>query len=118
MNADAPDLKRYPIEIAQLPKYWGEHLDITGLKCTNGWQLLFSQYKPGFKLGDHTHETENLGVVLDGEFHMTIGGRTHVYKPGDWYRVPANTVHSAYYPVASRAIDIWMHRPGDAPKAG
>ena len=58
----------FPDELKALPKFWGAEdakvYDITGVKAENGWQILFSNYDAGFALGEHTHETENLGVVL------------------------------------------------------
>ena len=102
----------YPDEIKDLPNFWGDEdaqvSNITGLKAENGWQILFSNYDAGFALGEHTHDTENLGVVLEGELHFTLNGETKSYGPGDWYRVPAGAPHAASYPVASRSIDILM----------
>jgi quercetin dioxygenase-like cupin family protein len=34
-----------------------------------------------------------MGIMLEGEFEMTIGGETRLLKKGDMYLVPANTTH-------------------------
>lgn len=102
----------FPEELKALPKFWGAEdarvYDITGVKAESGWQILFSNYDAGFSLEEHTHESENLGVILDGELRFTLNGETKAYGPGEWYRVPKGAPHSASYPVATRSIDILM----------
>lgn len=102
----------FPEELKSLSKFWGDEgakvTDITGVKAENGWQILFSNYAAGFTLDEHTHESENLGVVLEGELHFTLNGQTKSYGPGEWYRVPKGALHSSTYPLATRSIDILM----------
>ena len=105
-------MTNFPPELEALPKFWGDEdakvYDITALKAENGWQILFSNYEAGFSLDEHAHESENLGVVLEGELQFTLNGETKSYGPGEWYRVPKGAPHRASYPVATRSIDILM----------
>lgn len=49
--------------------------------------------KPNSVAPMHTHSNEQMGMMLDGEFKMTIGEETRLIKKGDTYRVPPNLVH-------------------------
>lgn len=49
--------------------------------------------KPGAEAPMHNHSEEQMGIVLEGEFEMTIGDETRLLKKGDMYLVPANTTH-------------------------
>jgi len=42
----------------------------------------------------HSHPHEQAGVVLAGEFEMTIAQETKKMKPGNAYLIPGNVVHS------------------------
>jgi quercetin dioxygenase-like cupin family protein len=41
----------------------------------------------------HTHAEEQVGIVLEGELYMTIGGETRLMKPGQAYIIPSNVEH-------------------------
>lgn len=41
----------------------------------------------------HTHPQEQMGIILEGEFEMTIGEETKMLKKGDMYQVPPSTTH-------------------------
>ncbi len=41
----------------------------------------------------HTHPHEQAGIVLQGEFDMTIGGETRRMRPGDAYVIPGGVEH-------------------------
>ncbi len=41
----------------------------------------------------HSHVNEQMGMMLDGEFEMTIGDETKLLKKGDTYIVPPNVIH-------------------------
>ena len=76
----------FPDELKALPKFRGAEdakvYDITGLKAENGWQILFSNYDAGFALDEHTHDSENLGIVLEGELHFTPQQRDQILRTG------------------------------------
>ena len=60
-----------------------------------GQRLMFSHVtlQPHSMVSLHTHSQEQMGIVLEGEFEMTIGDETRLIKKGDMYMVPANTTH-------------------------
>ena len=42
----------------------------------------------------HSHPHEQAGVMLQGEFDLTVGGETRRMKPGDAYVIPGGVEHS------------------------
>jgi quercetin dioxygenase-like cupin family protein len=66
--------------------------------CTRTfWQdnMLVSllEFSPNSVIPDHRHPQEQVGVVLEGELYMTIGGETRLLKPGEAYVIPGNVEH-------------------------
>ena len=66
--------KHYPEQIRALPQFEGpfdayitkaEHCDI-----------LFASYPPGTVIDPHTHDTDNVGVITQGELILTMDGNT------------------------------------------
>lgn len=96
----------YPDKIRELELYNGQ-FDAYKL-AANGADVLFANYPAGTVIPDHTHDTENYGVVLRGEAVMTIEGETKTYKPGEWYYIPENAVHSFECSVDTDQIELWF----------
>lgn len=48
---------------------------------------------PGAVVPLHTHPHEQAGMVLQGEFDMTIDGETRRMRPGDSYVIPGGIEH-------------------------
>jgi quercetin dioxygenase-like cupin family protein len=55
----------------------------------------------------HTHPHEQVGFVLSGALHMTIGDETHLIKPGDSYAIHPNVSHGATAAEDSEVVDIF-----------
>jgi len=60
-----------------------------------GENMMFSHVtlQPHTVASLHTHPQEQMGIILEGEFEMTIGEETKMLKKGDMYQVPPNTTH-------------------------
>ncbi len=60
-----------------------------------GENMMFSHVtlEPHSVASLHTHPQEQMGIILEGEFEMTIGEETKMLKKGDMYQVPPNTIH-------------------------
>ena len=43
---------------------------------------------------NHSHPHEQAGLMLQGEFDLTIGGETKRMRPGDAYVIPGGVEHS------------------------
>ena len=50
---------------------------------------------PDVALPEHSHEQEQLGLVLRGSLTFTIGGETRELGPGGTWSIPSNVPHSA-----------------------
>lgn len=63
--------------------------------AVSGQRLTLSHVtlKPNAKAPLHTHPHEQMGIILKGEFEMTIGDETRLLKAGDMYHVPSNVTH-------------------------
>lgn len=60
-----------------------------------GENLMFSHVtlEPHSIASLHSHPQEQMGIILEGEFEMTIGEETRLLKKGDMYKVPPNITH-------------------------
>jgi len=56
----------------------------------------------------HSHPHEQSGVVISGEFELSIGGETRRLKPGDAYIIPGDVEHAAKTgDIPAQTIDIF-----------
>jgi quercetin dioxygenase-like cupin family protein len=59
-------------------------------------QSVFFEVEAGTRIPTHTHAAE-WGIVIEGEFEITIENEKTLYKRGDTFFVPENTPHSGYF---------------------
>ena len=92
-------MKHFPQELCALPKFDGpfDAYKLTAQNC----DVLFASYPPGTEISPHNHETDNVGVITQGELILIMDGQERRYQPGDWYHVPAQAVHAA-------RIEFWF----------
>ena len=57
--------------------------------------MVFITLEDGAEVPNHTHPHEQMGMVLDGQFELTIAGEARIVKKGDAYLVPSNVEHRA-----------------------
>lgn len=80
---------------------WGEHVMLSFVRFAYAGALV----------PEHSHPHEQLGIGLEGEFELTIGGETRVIRPGDAYWIPGGVPHSARSVGGpARALDVF-HPP-------
>ena len=62
-----------------------------------GHKLMLSvvELEPGSTVPMHSHPHEQAGIVLEGEFDLTIGGETRRVRRGDMYIIPGGVEHAA-----------------------
>ena len=76
---------------------WGEKVMISVVEAA-----------PRAVVPNHSHPHEQAGMMLQGEFDMTIGGETKRVKPGDAYVIPGGVEHSVLCSDGwSLALDIF-----------
>ena len=68
-----------------------------GVKLNLAWgdKLMLSvvELEPGSTVPMHAHPHEQAGIVLEGEFDLTIGGETRRVREGDMYIIPGGLEH-------------------------
>jgi len=50
--------------------------------------------EPGMIMAEHEHPFDVCGLVLDGEFALTVAGSETCYRAGEVFRMPADCPHS------------------------
>ncbi|WP_444884322.1 cupin domain-containing protein [Microbulbifer sp. PSTR4-B] len=96
----------YPDRIKQLPIYDGR-FDAYKLEAKGG-DVLFASYPAGTVIPDHTHATDNYGVITKGELILSMNGDVQRFGIGDWYHVPENTEHAASFEEDTDEIEFWF----------
>jgi quercetin dioxygenase-like cupin family protein len=69
--------------------------------------LAYWDIKAGSTLPEHHHIHEMIVNLIDGEFEMTIGGKTQTLKPGIPAAIPGNVPHSGKALTDCRIIDVF-----------
>jgi len=111
-------LKRwFPELILDLPE---ADIPFEGVK---GWiaqgeshQMVFFEMKPFSQVPEHSHESPQWGIVVEGRMELTINDKTEVYEKGDEYFIPAHTKHSARFLSECRVVDYFGEKMRYKPK--
>lgn len=96
----------FPEKIRSLPRF-SERFDAFRLSA-EGCEIFFAQYPASTAIESHKHETDNYGVITQGELILTIDGREQRFRSGEWYHVPANTAHAARFDQFTTEIEFWF----------
>lgn len=83
-----------------------------GVRLNLAWgeKLMLSvvELEPGSVVPMHSHPHEQAGIVLEGEFEMTIGRETKWVRKGDMYIIPGGVGHAVVTgPQKAVALDIF-----------
>jgi quercetin dioxygenase-like cupin family protein len=105
-------MAHFPERINRLPSFVGPFsarwLDAAG--C----QVLFASYPADQRLPAHHHNTDNVGVVTQGEMCLTLQGVERCYRVGQWYHVPAGAPHAARFGAPTSVVEFWFARDEEA----
>jgi Cupin domain len=96
----------FPSQIRELPPFDGP-FDAYRL-AAEACDVLFATYPAGTKIGDHHHDTDNVGVVTVGELILRIDGTETRHRPGDWYHVPPRKTYAAGFELDGAGIEFWF----------
>lgn len=73
-----------------------------------GTLVNFVSFEPHSEAPMHTHEEEQIVVVLDGEFEFTIDGQTRTMRQGDVAVIPSWVPHGAVtHDHSCREMDVF-----------
>jgi unsaturated pyranuronate lyase len=66
------------------------------------------EFEPGSTVPLHSHEHEQLGIVLQGMQALVVNGVLHEMGPMDGYVIPGGVEHSAYCgPEGALVLDVF-----------
>jgi quercetin dioxygenase-like cupin family protein len=70
--------------------------------------LTYFEMTPNTQFPDHSHEAEQITLVLEGELTFAYEGKIVTLKPGEVIAVPSNVKHSARTgDMPCKAVDAW-----------
>ena len=73
-----------------------------------GAMLNLIEFEPGSSVPLHSHEHEQLGLVLRGTQVLIVGGVEHALGPMEGYSLPGGVEHSAYCgPEGATVLDVF-----------
>lgn len=96
----------YPKELLPLePDVAGARMWAVFLEKT---MLTFFEIEPNSRFEAHSHESEQITLVLSGELFFEVDGVVSCVKEGEVMAFPANVSHAAFTgDKAARAVDAW-----------
>ena len=100
------DTRSFPERIRALPRFEGP-FDAFRL-AADDCDVLFASYPAGTTIDPHSHDTENCGVVTQGELILITNGTERRLGPGDWYHLAPGQVHAARFEVATSEVELWF----------
>lgn len=83
----------------------GARMWAVGLENT---MFTYFELEPNTIFPEHSHEAEQITMVLEGELIFAYEGQEVTLGPGDVVAIPSNAVHSAHTGKGRcRAVDAW-----------
>ncbi len=100
------DASEFPALITRLPAFSGpfEAHELGAANC----RVLFASYPAGTIIDEHSHPTENCGVITRGELILIVNSEERRYGPGEWYHLPKEQPHAARFEVRTSEIEFWF----------
>lgn len=81
-------------------KMWGVALEKT--------MLTYFEVEPDCRFDSHSHESEQITMVLEGELYFEAGGNITRVQSGEVIAVPSFVPHAVFTKEkAARAVDAW-----------
>lgn len=105
-------MAHFPRVLRDLPKFAGP-FDAFKLEARD-CDVLFASYPAGISIPQHHHQTENVGVITQGELILIVDGKETRHGPGDWYHLPARVDHAARFEKPTSEIEFWFHKASAA----
>jgi len=106
MKAQGPSPRIYRREDLPLkPAVPGAKMWAIGLEKS---MLTYFDMEGNTSFPEHSHEAEQITMVLEGELTFTVNSRQITIRPGEVIAVPSNVVHSVTTGNAPcKAVDAW-----------
>lgn len=88
-------------EIEMIPGYFVRFVH------TDNMTLSFLQVRAGASLPEHDHPHEQVSMVQEGEFELTVAGKPILLKPGEVLVIPSGVRHSGRAITDCRLLDVF-----------
>lgn len=98
--------QHFPDKILSLPVFKGR-FDANKL-TTENVDIYFASYPQDTIIEPHKHDTNNYGVVTQGELILIIEDRERRYCLGEWYDLKPNQIHGARFEQDTSIIEFWF----------
>jgi len=85
-------------------------------RTVHGARVTFSlvELDPGVTVPEHSHENEQLGIVVAGSLTFSVGGETRELGPGEAWCITANVPHSVVSgPAGAVLVEVFSPIRGD-----
>ena len=78
-------------------------------KTIHSERMTVAQYEfaPDTQLPEHSHPHEQIAMVKEGEFELTVAGTVYRLSAGDMLVVPPDVPHSGHSVTAARVMDVF-----------
>ncbi|MEK6698810.1 MAG: dimethylsulfonioproprionate lyase family protein [Nitrospirota bacterium] len=87
------------------PVVAGAKMWAVGLEKT---MLTYFEMEPNTQFPEHSHEAEQITLVLEGELTFAYEGQSITLKSGEAIAIPSNVKHSARTgSIPCKAVDAW-----------
>jgi len=74
---------------------------------TKNMTISYWEIKKGSKLPEHAHIHEQVSQVIEGQFELTIDGKSEIMVPGKVAVIPSNVIHSGIAKTDCKVMDIF-----------
>lgn len=89
------------MEVEVVPGFTGSFLHSENLTIAT-WEI-----EAGSSLPEHSHQQEQISIVTEGEFELTLAGETMVLAPGLVAVVPSTASHSGKALTDCSIVDVF-----------
>ena len=74
---------------------WGAHQVQAPVAGVQAWQLETPQLEPGVQVPEHTHEGDEVGLVIAGTLEVSVDGQSSLVRQGQTFLIPRGAPHAA-----------------------
>ena len=95
---------KYPKDFTRIDYKPGEKAEYVW-----GQGILLARVMVNSETVGSVHKSEQISLVLDGEFDLNVGGETRRVKKGDAFHIPAGVRHTVTKVISKpiEIIDVW-----------
>lgn len=79
--------------------------------------VTFWDVEAGAVMPEHSHPQEQVSIMVEGEFELTLAGESRIVRPGDLVVIPTDAVHSGRALTCCRIHDVFHPRRDDFKQA-